>query len=67
MYYLTTDRALWIYGGFLIISIVVTTMRNLMFYKICMNAGKNLHNFMFSCVLKAPMSFFDNNPSGEYV
>lgn len=65
MYYLDTDTALWIYGGFIIISVVVTTIRNLIFYKICMNAGKNLHNFMFSCVLKAPMSFFDNNPSGR--
>ncbi|KAL0132725.1 hypothetical protein PUN28_000454 [Cardiocondyla obscurior] len=65
VYYLGTDTALWIYGGFIIISILGTTMRNLIFFKICMNAGKTLHNFMFSCVLKAPMSFFDNNPSGR--
>jgi len=67
MYYLNTDTALWIYGVFIIISVVITIMRNLIFFKICMNAGKNLHNFMFSCVLKAPMSFFDNNSSGKYV
>lgn len=30
-----------------------------------MNASKNLHNFMFSSLLKAPMSFFDKNPSGK--
>ncbi|KAL6264110.1 hypothetical protein P5V15_004188 [Pogonomyrmex californicus] len=64
-YYLDTDIALWIYGCFIIISVVVTTTRNFIFFKICMNASKNLHNFMFSCLLKAPMSFFDNNPSGR--
>ncbi|XP_011882343.1 PREDICTED: probable multidrug resistance-associated protein lethal(2)03659 isoform X3 [Vollenhovia emeryi] len=65
VYYLDTDTALWIYGGFIIVSVVMLTMRNIMFFKICMNAGKNLHNFMFSCVLKAPISFFDNNSSGR--
>ncbi|XP_025264055.1 multidrug resistance-associated protein 4 [Camponotus floridanus] len=64
-HYLDTNTALWIYGGFIIISVVMTTCRNLIFYKICMNASKNLHNFMFSCLLKAPMSFFNTNPSGR--
>ncbi|XP_029155458.1 multidrug resistance-associated protein 4-like isoform X2 [Nylanderia fulva] len=63
--YLDTNTALWIYGGFIIVSVIMTTCRNLIFYQICMNASKNLHNFMFSCLLKAPMSFFDNNPSGR--
>ncbi|XP_012537913.1 multidrug resistance-associated protein 4 isoform X2 [Monomorium pharaonis] len=63
VYYLNTNTALWVYGGFIIVSVVVSTVRNLIFLKICMNASKNLHNFMFSCILKAPMSFFDNNPS----
>nr|XP_012235196.1 PREDICTED: multidrug resistance-associated protein 4-like isoform X2 [Linepithema humile] len=65
LHYLDTNTALWIYGAFIIISIVMTTFRNLIFYQICMNASKNLHNFMFSSLLKAPMSFFDKNPSGR--
>ncbi|XP_025162191.1 multidrug resistance-associated protein 4 isoform X2 [Harpegnathos saltator] len=64
-YYLDTSTALWIYGIFIIASIVMTTSRNLIFYWICMNASKNLHDFMFSCLLQAPMSFFQNNPSGR--
>ncbi|XP_043265995.1 ATP-binding cassette subfamily C member 4-like [Colletes gigas] len=64
-YYLDTDTALWIYGSFIIGSIVMTTIRNLVFYKICMNASKNLHNQMFSSLLKAPMQFFDTHPSGR--
>ncbi|OAD56496.1 Multidrug resistance-associated protein 4 [Eufriesea mexicana] len=61
--YLDRDFALWIYGAFIIASIVLTSIRNIVFYKICMNASKNLHNLMFSCLLKAPMLFFDSNPS----
>ncbi|KAG6794912.1 multidrug resistance-associated protein 4 [Apis mellifera caucasica] len=63
--YLDRDTALWIYGSFIITSIVLTSIRNIVFYKICMNASKNLHNLMFSCLLKAPMLFFDTHPSGR--
>ncbi|XP_031366798.1 multidrug resistance-associated protein 4-like isoform X2 [Apis dorsata] len=63
--YLDRDTALWIYGSFIITSIVLTSIRNIVFYKICMNASKNLHNLMFSCLLKAPMVFFDTHPSGR--
>ncbi|KAK2579975.1 hypothetical protein KPH14_012235 [Odynerus spinipes] len=64
-YGLDVHTALWIYGAFIIISIAMTTARNLLFYKICMNASKNLHNLMFSCLLKAPMLFFNTNPFGR--
>lgn len=57
--------ALWIYGGFISLCVIMTTARNVMFYKICMNASKNLHNTMFSSILKAPMRFFDTHPSGQ--
>ncbi|XP_076240264.1 ATP-binding cassette sub-family C member 4 [Calliopsis andreniformis] len=64
-YYLDHATALWIYGGLITLSILFTTIRNLIFYKICMNASRNLHNLMFSCLLKAPMLFFDTHPSGR--
>ncbi|XP_053975915.1 ATP-binding cassette sub-family C member 4-like [Hylaeus volcanicus] len=64
-YYLDTSTALWIYGCFILGSILMTTIRNLIFYKICMNASRNLHNQMFSSLIKAPMLFFDTHPSGR--
>ena len=36
-----------------------------MFYKICIDSSKNLHNTMFSSLVKAPMRFFDTNSSGR--
>lgn len=64
-YYFDNATALWIYGIFIIVCVVMTTARNVMFYKICMNASKNLHNTMFGCLLKAPMRFFNTHASGR--
>ncbi|CAH1159391.1 unnamed protein product [Phaedon cochleariae] len=54
-----------VYSIFIAVSILLTNMRSIMFFKVCMNACKGLHNKMFSNVLKAPMRFFDTNPSGR--
>ncbi|XP_015609831.1 multidrug resistance-associated protein 4 [Cephus cinctus] len=63
--YMDTSTALWIYGAFVALSFVGTTLRNIFFYRICMNASRNLHDLMFSCILKAPMHFFDSHSSGR--
>ncbi|XP_033327648.2 ATP-binding cassette sub-family C member 4 isoform X2 [Megalopta genalis] len=63
--FLDRETALWIYAILILASIVMTTVRNVIFYKICMNSSKNLHNLMFSSLLKAPMLFFDTHPSGR--
>uniref|UniRef100_A0A0U9HSD9 Putative ABCC protein n=1 Tax=Chrysomela populi TaxID=154003 RepID=A0A0U9HSD9_CHRPP len=54
-----------VYSIFIFASILLNNVRSLMFFKICMNACIGLHNKMFSNVLKAPMRFFDTNPSGR--
>ncbi|XP_074039396.1 ATP-binding cassette sub-family C member 4 [Leptinotarsa decemlineata] len=54
-----------IYTIFIVGSIVLSTARAIVFYKVCMNSSKGLHNRMFANVLKAPMRFFDTNPSGR--
>ncbi|RZC37765.1 ABC tran and/or MMR HSR1 domain containing protein [Asbolus verrucosus] len=54
-----------VYSILIVFSIVLTTARSLLFFKICMNASKSLHNNMFSNVLQATMRFFDSNPSGR--
>lgn len=54
-----------IYTLFILASICLAIARSMIFYKISMNASKGLHNKMFSCILTAPMRFFDTNPSGK--
>ncbi|XP_065162760.1 probable multidrug resistance-associated protein lethal(2)03659 [Atheta coriaria] len=54
-----------IYTGLIVATVILTTVRSLFFYKVCMNASKSLHNQMFSNILQATMRFFDTNPSGR--
>ncbi|XP_022899785.2 ATP-binding cassette sub-family C member 4-like isoform X1 [Onthophagus taurus] len=53
------------YTFFIAMSIILTTTRSLLFFKICMRASKRLHDWMFSNLLQATMRFFDTNPSGR--
>ncbi|KAJ8945507.1 hypothetical protein NQ318_017951, partial [Aromia moschata] len=59
------DFYIIVYTVFIVASMILTPARSLLFYKIFMNASKGLHNKMFSNVLRAPMRFFDVNPSGR--
>ncbi|KAF7280544.1 hypothetical protein GWI33_005747 [Rhynchophorus ferrugineus] len=59
------DYYIWIYTVLILVTVILTSARSTLFYKICMKASKNLHNKMFSNLLKAPMAFFDTNPSGR--
>lgn len=54
-----------IYSIFIIAAIILTPLSRNVCYIIYMRASKNLHNKMFSNILKAPMRFFDTNPSGK--
>ncbi|KAH0534630.1 hypothetical protein KQX54_006034 [Cotesia glomerata] len=53
-------------GGTCIVGcIVLVILRSFFFMHVCMNAGRKLHNHMFSNVLQATMNFFHTNPSGR--
>ncbi|XP_022257889.1 multidrug resistance-associated protein 4-like isoform X2 [Limulus polyphemus] len=50
-----------IVGGLFIFSLLQTTV----FYIMCMRSSIGLHNKMFGSIVRAPISFFDNNPLGR--
>lgn len=62
--FLSQTNYIWVYTSFILASIILTLLRSFIFFKICMNASKTLHNSMFWNVLQATMRFFDTNPSG---
>jgi len=61
----TTLQYLYIYSAIIALCIFMTISRSLLFFKVCMNASKGLHDQMFNKILKGVMRFFDTNPSGE--
>ncbi|CAG9814462.1 unnamed protein product [Phaedon cochleariae] len=60
-----TNASMIIYGVLIILAVILTLSRSILYYKMCMLASKNLHSKMFNALLKAPMRFFDTNPSGR--
>ncbi|XP_076312445.1 ATP-binding cassette sub-family C member 4-like isoform X2 [Tachypleus tridentatus] len=50
-----------IVGGLLVFSLLQTSV----FYIMCMQSSVGLHNKMFDSIVRAPISFFDNNPAGR--
>lgn len=65
--YWSNEQALIIYAVMIILIILMVNARNLLFYKILLNSSRNIHNKMFSCLIRAPMQFFNANPAGESI
>lgn len=63
----TQEYYIVVYTILIVLSMILTPLRSILFYKIFMNASKGLHKKMFSNVLAAPMRFFDTNPSGKSI
>ncbi|XP_071838678.1 ATP-binding cassette sub-family C member 4-like isoform X3 [Apostichopus japonicus] len=54
-----------VYVAFLSCLVIFGFIRTIWLFFICIRASKNLHNQMFSAVIRAPMHFFDTNTSGR--
>nr|CAH7718236.1 unnamed protein product [Callosobruchus chinensis] len=61
----TRNMYIIVYSICILLSIILTSVRSLLYYRVCMNTSRALHNNMFACILQAPMRFFDINPSGR--
>ena len=53
-----------IYSGLVGTASILSVTRSVLFFYVCVNAAKILHNRMFGAVLRAPIRFFDINPIG---
>ncbi|CAG9839259.1 unnamed protein product [Diabrotica balteata] len=56
---------IFIYSGLLALTVILVTWRNIIFVQVYMKSAKALHNNMFKHILRAPMRFFDTNPSAN--
>ncbi|GIY89244.1 hypothetical protein CEXT_676372 [Caerostris extrusa] len=60
-----TPYHLSVYAGLVLIVFLLSLVRTTGFFHMCMKASRTLHNKMFRCVLRSPVSFFDSNPVGR--
>jgi len=63
--YLGEYAYLGIYTGFAAATVVFCLYRSIYFYVYCTKISINLHNWMFTSMVRAPTKFYDENPSGE--
>ncbi|XP_068991532.1 ATP-binding cassette sub-family C member 4-like [Neodiprion pinetum] len=54
-----------VYCVLIVTHALILTIRNVLHFRICMNASRNLHNSMVANLLQATMRFFQTNPSGR--
>ncbi|CAB3257407.1 unnamed protein product [Arctia plantaginis] len=64
-FHLTREQCLYMYGGLIVVCIIFTWNKLVVFYNTCINASVALHDDMFRGVTSAPMWFFHHNPSGR--
>ncbi|XP_015835557.1 probable multidrug resistance-associated protein lethal(2)03659 [Tribolium castaneum] len=63
--FFTSENCMYIYTALIIFIIVMTLTRSLNFFRFCMKASRNLHDWMFSRVVHTFMRFFNTNSSGR--
>nr|AJD79132.1 ABCC3 [Pectinophora gossypiella] len=61
----TTGQYLIIHGCIVLSCILLTQLRAIPFVNLCVTASNNLHNSMFSNMLRGIMRFFDTSSSGR--
>ena len=54
-----------IYSGLVGAASILSVTRSVLFFYVCVNAARILHNRMFGSVLRAPIRFFDTSPIGK--
>ena len=64
---LTTNQRIAIYTAATVITVLLGFARCILIYFLFLNASRVVHNRMFGAVLRAPVHFFDTNPSGDNV
>ena len=57
---------LGIYGAIVGALCVISMIRTMHFFFLCMQSSVNLHDQMFQSIIRAPCRFFDTNPVGKY-
>lgn len=63
--WLSRETCIYIYAAVTVGTVVITLMRSITFFNICMRASVNLHDLMFRSITRATMYFFNTNPSGK--
>lgn len=60
-------KTFYMYIGFFCGLVILGSLRALSFFAMSSLASQNLHDTLFSVLLRAPIRFYDKNPVGLYL
>ena len=60
-----SSSTLAVYAGLVSGAITLAVIRALIYFGVSLRSSENLHNKLVTCLLKAPVLFFDTNPAGR--
>nr|XP_027201120.1 multidrug resistance-associated protein 4-like [Dermatophagoides pteronyssinus] len=60
----STNDCIIVFGALVGSLFLLSLVRTTTFFSICMKSSINIHNRLFECLIRAPVTFFDNNPIG---
>lgn len=63
--YLGESTYLAVYGGLVALVVVLNFLRAIGWFKYTALISVNMHNKMFSSIVRSPTKFFDDNPPGK--
>ncbi|XP_046746906.1 ATP-binding cassette sub-family C member 4-like [Diprion similis] len=63
--FLRRNVAIYVHTTIIVTCIFFLILSRVLWVRVCMNASRNIHNHMFENLLRAPMRFFNANPSGR--
>ncbi|XP_037922789.1 multidrug resistance-associated protein 4-like [Hermetia illucens] len=61
----STDFLIAIHGIVVALIFIIGILRSIGFFTMAVRASQNMHDGMFSSLIRVPMRFFDTNPSGR--
>lgn len=62
--YLGENIYLYVFTGFIVAVTITNMIRGVWFFHYCAGISINIHDKMFRAMARAPIKFFDDNPSG---
>ncbi|XP_037925199.1 multidrug resistance-associated protein 4-like isoform X2 [Hermetia illucens] len=64
-YLVSTDFLIAVHGTIVVLIFLIGILRSIGFFTMAVRASQKMHDGMFSSLIRAPMRFFDTNPSGR--
>lgn len=65
MWSINREVCIYVFGAITLFIVITINIKTFAFVMVCMKASTNLHNNIFSALIRAKINFFNTNLSGQ--